>query len=80
MVWNLIFIAGFLYLAVALRGQIRFLKQMETRADDRITSLETQIGDLRDRVRRIEDAVAVDKDLWREIDPDGRTRPEDLVT
>lgn len=48
MIWNLIFIAGVLYLAVALRGRFRFLKQMETRADDRITSLETQIGDLRD--------------------------------
>ena len=69
MIWNLIIIGGFLYVAVALRGQIRFLKRMESRLDVRITSLETQLGDLRDCVRRIEDTLAVSKEFCGETVP-----------
>ncbi len=64
MIWNLIFVGGFLYLAVTQRGQIRFLKQMKLHLDVRITSLETQIGDLQDRVRRIEDTMPVAKESF----------------
>ena len=80
MIWNLILIGGVLYLAVALRTQIRFLKQMELRLDVRITSLETQIGDLRDCVSRIEDTLAVSKEFRGGTVPDARTLPEDLVS
>ena len=79
MIWNLIFVGGFLYLAVALRGRIRFLKQMELQLDVRITSLETQIRDLQDRVRRIEDTMPVAKESLRGIGPDRHTVPEDIV-
>ena len=75
MIWNLIFVGGFLYLAVAVRGQIRFLKRMELQLDVRITSLESQIGDLLDRVRRIENAMPVARESFREISPDRHTVP-----
>ena len=45
MIWDLILIGALLYLAVAIRGQIRHLKQMELGLGVRITSLETQIRD-----------------------------------
>ena len=80
MVWNLILIGGFLYLAVALRGQIRFAKQMELRLDVRITSLETQIGHLQDCVRRIENTLAVSKESREKTVPGARSLPEDLVS
>ena len=80
MIWNLILIGGFLYLAAAIRNQIRHLKQMKSRLDVRITSLETQTGDLRDCVRRIEDTLAVSKESCGGIVPDAMPLPEDLVS
>lgn len=75
MIWNLIFAGGFLYLAVVLRAQIRFLKQTRSHLDVRITSLETQIRDLQDRVRRIEDMMPAAKEAFRGISPDRHTAP-----
>ena len=80
MLWNLILIGGFLYMATALRGQIRFVKQMELRLDVRITSLETQIGHLQDCVSRIEDALAVSKEFRERTVPDARSLPEEDVS
>ena len=61
MIWDLILIGALLYLAVAIRGQIRHQKQMELGLGVRITSLETQIRDLQDCAGRIEDTLAVSK-------------------
>lgn len=56
MIWNLILLGDFLYLANVIRGQIRHRKRMEMGLVSRVTSLETQVGDLQDRVNRIEDS------------------------
>ncbi len=55
MIWNPILIGILLYLAVAIRGQIRHLKQLELCLSIRIASLETQIRDLQDFVAWIAD-------------------------
>ena len=53
-----ILIGGFLYLAAIMRSLKRHLRQMESRLDVRISSLETQIGDFRGRLDRIEARLA----------------------
>lgn len=78
MIWNLVLIGGLLHFAVVLRSQIRFLKQMESHLDVRITSLETQLGDLRDCVHRIEETLAASRESCGGTVSEARTLPEDL--
>ena len=80
MIWNLILLGALLYLAVVIRGQIRHQKQMELGLGVRITSLETQVGDLQDRVNRIEDASSVSKESFGRSVPDVPAMPEDVVS
>ena len=80
MIWHLILIGAFLYLAVVIRGQLRHQKQMELGLGVRITSLETQIGDLQDRVNRIEDTLAVSRESFGRTVPDVPTVSEDAVS
>ncbi len=80
MIWDLILIGALLYLAVAIRGQIRHQKQMELGLGVRITSLETQIRDLQDCAGRIEDTLAVSKESFGATVPDARNLPENLVS
>ena len=80
MIWNLILLGALLYLAVVIRGQIRHQKQMELGLGVRITSLETQVGDLQDRVNRIEDTSSVSKKSFGISVPDVPTIPEDAVS
>ena len=79
MIWHLILIGAFLYLAVVIRGQFPHQKQMELGLGVRITSLETQVGDLQDRVNRIEDTLAVSKESFGRTVPDVPTVSEDAV-
>ena len=76
MTWNLILIGAFLYLAVVIRGQ----HQMELGLGVRITSLETQVGDLQDRVNRIEDTLAASSEPFGRTVPDVHAIPEDVVS
>ena len=80
MIWNLILLGTFLYLAVVIRGQIRRQKRMELGLGVRITSLETQIGDLQDRVNRIEDTPSVSRESFGRNVPDLPAIPEDAVS
>ena len=80
MTWNLILIGAFLCLAVVIRGQIRRQKQMELGLGVRITSLETQVGDLQDRVNRIEDTSSVSKEPFGRSVPNVPAMPEDVVS
>lgn len=80
MIWNLILVGAFLCLAVVIRDQIRHQKQMELGLGVRITSLETQVGDLQDRVNRIEDTSSASKESFGRNVPDLPTVPEDAVS
>lgn len=80
MTWNLILIGALLYLAVVIRVQIRRQKQMELGLGVRIVSLETQVGDLQDRVNRIEDTLAVSREPFGRTVPDVPEIPEDVVS
>ena len=80
MIWNLILLGAFLYLAVVIRGQIRHQKQMELGLGVRITSLETQVGDLQDRVNRIEETSSVSKESFGRSAPEVPAMPEDVVS
>ncbi len=80
MIWNLVLIGGFLHLAVVLQSQIRFLKQMESRLDVRITKLETLLGDLRDCVHRIEETLAASKESCGGTVSDARALAPDPQT
>ena len=79
MIWNLILLGAFLYLALVVRGQIRRQKRMELGLGVRITSLETQIGDLQDRVNRIEDTSSVPEGSFGRTVPDVPAIPEDAL-
>lgn len=76
MLSDVILIGGFLYLAVAIRGQTRHIKRMELRLDVRITSVETQIGDLQDRLGWIEDNLTVSRNSLRGTVPEINSFPE----
>ncbi len=80
MIWNLILLGAFLYLATVIRGQIRRQKRMELGLGVRITSLETQVGDLQDRVNRIEDRSSVSKESFGRNVPHLPAIPEDAVS
>lgn len=79
MIWNLILLGAFLYLAVVIRGQIRRRKQTELGMGVRITSLETQVGDLQDRVNRIEDTSSVSEESFARNVPHLPAIPDDAV-
>lgn len=80
MTWNLILIGAFLCLGVVIRGQIRHQKQMELGLWVRISSLETQVGDLQDRVNRIEDTSSGSRESFGRNVPDLPAIPEDAVS
>lgn len=80
MIWNLIVIGAFLYLAVVIRGQLRHQKQTELGLGVQITSLETQVGDLQDRVYRIEDKLAASEEPFGRTAPEIPRIPEDVLS
>jgi len=80
MIWNLILLGAFLYLAAVIRGQVRRQKRMELGLGVRITSLETQVGDLQDRVNRIEDTSSLSGESFGRNVSDLPAIPEDAVS